>query len=424
MRPAELGEFLGQGAVLGRGSALRQAIEDDRLGSFIFWGPPGSGKTTLAQIIAGRTRAHFETISAVAAGVADVRRVIASAHERLLQDGKRTILFIDEIHRFNKAQQDALLPAVEDGVVHLIGATTENPYFEVTSALLSRCRVFRLEPLSDADVTKLLERALADATRGLAHLRATASPEALGHLVRVANGDARAALNALELAAQSVAPGADGQRHIDLAAAADAAQRRALRYDRAGDGHFDTASAFIKSMRGSDPDAAVYWLARMVEAGEDPVFIARRIVIAAAEEVGNADPQALVVATAAAYATTLIGMPEARIHLAQAAIYVACAPKSNASCAAIDAALDDVRRATDDSVPLHLRNSPHPALGAQHGYGEGYLYPHSYPGHVVHQTYLPPQLAGTTYYRPSESGDEAEVKERLARIRRLPGPSS
>ncbi len=417
MRPRGLDEYLGQESIVGPGTVLRKAIESDTLGSFIFWGPAGSGKTTLARIIASTTKAHFEQLSAVSAGVADVRRTIQEARERLAREGRRTVLFIDEIHRFNKAQQDALLPAVEDGTIHLIGATTENPYFEVTQALVSRCRVFRLEALSADQVRTLLLRALADPAEGLAHYRPQVDSDALEHLVRVADGDARSALNALEMAVLTAGPDAGGERHVDLQRAIDAVQRRALRYDRQGDAHFDAASALIKSMRGSDPDAAVYWLARMIDAGEDPVFIARRIVICAAEDVGNADPRALLVATAAAYATTLIGLPEARIPLAQAAIYVATAPKSNSCCVAIDSALKDVRERGDGGVPLHLRNAPHPGM-AQHGFGVEYKYPHNYPGHYVAQAYLPPELAGASYYQPAETGEEAEVARRL---RSLPG---
>jgi len=419
MRPASLEDFLGQEQVVGQGTALRQAILADRLASFVFWGPPGSGKTTLAGIIAKRTEAYFEQLSAVSSGVADVRRAIAAAKERLQATGQRTVVFIDEIHRFNKAQQDALLPAVEDGTIHLIGATTENPYFEVTGALVSRCRVFRLEPLAPEHVRTMLRRSLLDEVRGLGRMRPDVSEDALEHLVRVADGDARIALNALELAVHTAEPGEDGRRSVSLAAAVDAVQRRALRYDRSGDGHFDAASAFIKSMRGSDPDATVYWLARMIEAGEDPVFIARRIIIAASEEVGLADPTALQAAVAAAYATTMIGLPEARIPLAQAALHVAMAPKSNACCAAIDAALTDVRRGGQDAVPAHLRNAPHPALADQHGHGVGYKYPHDYPGHVTKQAYLPPQLCGAQYYEPSDSGLEAELRLRLSQLREL-----
>lgn len=409
MRPSGIDGLVGQERIAGPGTLLREAIERDRLGSFIFWGPPGSGKTTLALIIANSTKAHFAELSAVSSGVADVRRVINEARERLGASLQRTILFIDEIHRFNKAQQDALLPAVEEGAVFLIGATTENPYFSVVDALVSRCRVFRLEALGDADVRNLLIRAVKDEERGLAGQGVEVTPEAMDHLVNMSNGDARSALNALELAAQVTARDAGGKRIITLNVAADAIQRRALRYDRQADGHYDTVSAFIKSMRASDPDAAVYYLARMIEAGEDAVFIARRIIVFAAEDVGNADPGALRVAVAAAQATAMIGLPEAQIILAQAAIYAASSPKSRSICDAIDSALRDVREMRDHGVPLHLRNVPHPGLAA-HGYGR-----------VQGPTpsCLPPEMAGTVYYRPSESGHEADIGRRLAHWKQL-----
>lgn len=413
LRPRDLDEFVGQEHLLGEGRVLRRAIEAGRVPSLILWGPPGSGKTTLARLIAARTGAHFEPLSAVTAGVADLRRAIDAARDRLGMERRRTILFVDEIHRFNKGQQDAVLPHVEAGTVILIGATTENPYFEVNAALLSRCRLFRLEPLADAEVRALLVRALADRERGLGAVGAEVAPEALDHLAAVANGDARAALNALELAVSSTAPDADGVRRIGLDAAAEAAQRRPLAYDHEGDNHYDTVSAWIKSMRGSDPDAALYWLGRMIEAGEDPRFIARRLLIHAAEDVGLADPQALVVAAAAAQALEWVGMPEARLPLAEATLYIATAPKSNSTYEAIGRALKDVRERRFEGVPVHLRDASYRGA-AKLGHGRGYLYPHDHPGAWVAQRYLPEGVPGG-YYRPSDRGYEAEVRRRLAR---------
>ena len=414
MRPRSLEEFVGQSDVVGPGKLLRRMIEADRVPSLIFYGPPGTGKTTLARIIAESTRCHFEQLNAVAAGVADVRRVLGEAEERRKLHGQRTILFIDEIHRFNKAQQDALLKAVEEGLVTFIGATTENPFFAVTGPLLSRARLFRLEALAPDELKTLARRALSDPERGLGAYRVEIEEEALDHLVQTADGDARALLGALELAVLSTPPGADGVVRIDRTVAAESSQRRVLRYDRDGDFHYDTASAFIKSMRGSDPDAALYWLARMLEAGEAPRFIARRIVIHAAEDVGNADPRALLVAVAAAQALEMLGLPEARIPLAQAAVYVATAPKSNASKVAIDAALAAVKAATEDRVPVHLRDASYPGA-AKLGHGQGYLYPHDYPEKWVAQRYLPESLAGAEFYHPASSGYEQTIAERLAR---------
>ncbi|HHV62888.1 MAG TPA: AAA family ATPase [Firmicutes bacterium] len=417
MRPRTLDEFVGQEHIVGPGRLLRRAIEADRLSSLIFYGPPGTGKTTLAYIIAGKTRSHFERLNAVTSGVADIRKVIEAAAERLAASKQRTILFIDEIHRFNRAQQDALLPAVEDGTIILIGATTENPFFEVNSPLISRSRIFKLEPLTDEHVAMILRRALDDRERGLGNYRIEIDEDAFRHIVDVANGDARAALNAIELAVITTQPGEGGVRHITLEVAEESIQRRALRYDKQGDNHYDTVSAFIKSMRGSDPDAAVYWLARMIEAGEDPRFIARRLVICASEDVGNADPHALLVATAAAQAVDFVGWPEASIVLAQAVIYVATAPKSNASYLAINAAKKDVEDMRSGDVPVHLRDASYRGA-ARLGHGKGYKYPHDYPGHHVPQDYLPENLRGKVYYTPSDNGYEIKIKERLERLRR------
>ncbi len=419
MRPRTLDEFVGQQEILGPGKLLRRAIESDRLfSSIILWGPPGTGKTTLASIIANRTAAHFETLSAVLAGVADIRRVVAEAEERRNLYGQHTTLLVDEIHRFNKAQQDALLPHVENGTITLIGATTENPYFEVIGPLLSRSRVFQFRPLEKSETIELLRRALSDSERGYGGRKIIVSDEALDHLAEVAGGDARTALNALELAVESTPPGADGVVQMDLAVAQDSIQRRALRYDRAGDEHYDTISAFIKSMRGSDPDAALYWLAKMLYAGEDPEFIARRMVILASEDIGNADPHALVVAVAAAQALQFVGLPEAQLNLAQAAIYLATAPKSN-SVLAIGEALGEVERAGQVEVPDHLKDSSRDRDAL--GHGKGYQYPHSFPDHFVVQNYLPEALEGKIFYRPSDQGFEKEIAERVRKWREALG---
>jgi putative ATPase len=389
IRPRTLDELVGQRQVLGEGSALRVAIETDRMGSAILYGPPGSGKTTLARIVAGTTGAAFEELSAVSATVSQVREVIAQARERLGANGRRTILFLDEIHRFNKAQQDALLPAVEEGLVTLIGATTENPYFEVNSALLSRCQIYELEPLSPEDLDEVVRR-------GVSFLGASVSDDLVSSISRHAGGDARNALNILELAWQTAGEGPLEERHVE-----DAARKRPLVYDKGADAHYDFTSAFIKSMRGSDPDAAVYYLAAMLEGGEDARFIARRMVILASEDIGNADPQALVVAVAAAQAVEHVGLPEAQLNLAQAALYLATAPKSNAVVRAIGEARRDVREHGNLRPPKSLRDAHYP--GAKRlGHGEGYVYPHSDPaGFDV--DHLPEQLKGRTYYRPTES---------------------
>ncbi|GIM44665.1 ATPase AAA [Collibacillus ludicampi] len=415
MRPRTLDELVGQEDVIGPGKLLRRAIESDQLHSLILYGPPGTGKTTIAQIVAGHTKSFFCTLNAVTAGIADIRQVVERAKENLSMYNKRTVLFIDEIHRFNKAQQDALLPHVEDGTIILIGATTENPFFEVNPALLSRSRVFPVKRLEEKDLREIAERALRDKERGLGHFRVHLDDDALDHLIRYADGDARRLLNALELAVLSTVPGDDGIVYIDLGVAEESIQQRAVQYDKNGDQHYDTISAFIKSIRGSDPDAAVYWLAKMIAAGEDPRFIARRLVIAASEDIGNADPRALQVAVAAYQAVELIGMPEGRIPLAQAVTYLASAPKSNAAYKAINEALDDVRNGMSLEVPVHLRDAHY--KGAERlGHGRGYLYPHDYPGHVVEQQYLPDELLHRRYYRPSTNGYEATIKRYLEHV--------
>jgi putative ATPase len=412
MRPQSLDEFVGQEHIVGPGTLLRRAIETDDLPSLVLYGPPGTGKTSVASIIARLTHSHFEQINAVTAGVADLKRIITEALDRRAYYQTRTILFIDEIHRFNKAQQDVLLPAVEDGTIILVGATTENPFFEVNATLVSRSRVLQLEPLRDDDVRTILRRALA-APRGLGHLKIAADEDALAHLVNIANGDARVALNALEAAVTIAPQEEDGGRRITLAVAEEASMRRALLYDREGDAHFDAISVFIKSLRGSDPDAAVYWLARMLAAGEDPRYIARRMVVHAAEDVGLADPLALLVATAAAQAVEFVGLPEARIPMTEAAIYIATAPKSNSVVEAIGAALRDVEEVRADPVPRHLRDASHSLAAARLGHGKGYKYAHNYPGHFVDQQYLPDNLRDRIYYQPSESGLEKEIRRRL-----------
>jgi len=413
MRPQTLEEFVGQDHLVGPGRVLRRAIEADELTSVILWGPPGTGKTSLAHIIANVTHSHFVQVNAVTSGVAELKRIIEEARERRLLYGTRTILFIDEIHRFNKAQQDVLLPYVEDGTLILIGATTENPFFEVNATLVSRSRVFQLEPLRPEHLRVIVERALRDPERGLGKYRIHLDEQAMAHICNISNGDARVALNILELACMTTPPDAQGVRHVGLPEVEEASQRRAVLYDREGDQHYDSISAFIKSMRGSDPDAAVYWLARMLYAGEDPRYIARRMIVHAAEDVGLADPMALVVATAAAHAVEYVGLPEARIPLAEAAIYIATAPKSNSVVQAISRAMEDVERKRAEPVPIHLRDSSHPQVQARMGHGKGYKYVHDYPGRFVVQQYLPDNLQGTIYYEPSDSGFEEEIRKRL-----------
>jgi putative ATPase len=412
IRPQTFAEFVGQEHLVAEGRVLRKCIEADQLPSMVLWGPPGSGKTTLAHIIANVTKAHFSPLSAVSAGVADLRRVMEEARKRLKSSGQRTILFVDEIHRFNKAQQDAVLPFVENGTVTFIGATTENPSFEVISPLLSRCRVFRLNLLSDEDVKLLVERAIRDRERGLAEHGITISEEALRHLVTISNGDARVALNALEMAAFATLPDDSGSRSIDLAAIEEAMQHRALLYDKGGDQHYDLISALHKSLRGSDPDAGLYWLGRMLEAGEDPLYIARRLVRFASEDVGVADPQALVITVAAQQAVHFVGLPEGNLALAEAVVYLATAPKSNSLYQAYSRVQKDIQQGRNEPVPLHLRN-PVTDLMRQMGHGQGYKYAHDYPGHFVKQQNLPTFLQGKRYYVPTEQGYEKEVADRL-----------
>jgi putative ATPase len=412
MRPQTFAEFVGQEHLVADGRVLRKCIEADQLPSMVFWGPPGSGKTTLAHIIANVTRAQFSSLSGVSAGVADLRRVIEEAKKRLKASGQRTILFVDEIHRFNKAQQDAVLPFVENGTVTFIGATTENPSFEVISPLLSRCRVFRLNLLSDEDVKLIVERAIEDTERGLGKFRIIVSEEALRHLVTISNGDARVALNALEMAAFATLPDGDGSRSIDLSAIEEALQHRALLYDKSGDQHYDLISALHKSLRGSDPDASLYWLGRMLEAGEDPLYIARRLMRFASEDVGVADPQALVIAVAAQQAVHFVGLPEGNLALAEAVVYLATAPKSNSLYQAYSRVQKDIQQGRNEPVPLHLRN-PVTDLMRRMGHGQGYKYAHDYPDHFVKQQNLPPFLQGKRYYVPSEQGYEKEIADRL-----------
>lgn len=409
MSPRSLDEFVGQEEILGRGKLLRRAIEADKLTSIILWGPPGVGKTALARVIARTTKARFERVNAVTSGVQDLRKIMETARELISRYQSRTILFIDEIHRFNKSQQDALLPAVEEGTLILIGATTENPYYEINAALLSRSRIFRLSRLQPEHIRKILQRALQDPDRGLGRYKVTITSDALEHWVHMSGGDARSALNALELAVLTTSEDEKGIKNITRKVAEESIQEKAVFYDHEGDQHYDVISAFIKSIRGSDPDAALHYLARMIRAGEDPRFIARRMVILASEDIGLADPQALIIANGAIQALDFVGMPEARLPLAEAAIYLACAPKSNSVIKAIDAALNDVAHQDIGFVPAHLRN-PHCAETKELRNEQAYLYPHDFPGNYVDQQYLPDPLQDVIYYHPTTNGTEKKIK--------------
>lgn len=408
-------EYVGQTHMLGKGKLLTRAIESDRVTSLILYGPPGTGKTTLAYCISNKTDAVFERVNAVASNVEELRKIIAAAQNRRMNTGRKTIVFIDEIHRFNKAQQDVLMPDVENGNIILIGATTLNPFFSLVSPLLSRSLVFELQPLTEAEVLMLLKRALNDKERGLGFLHIKADMKALNFLAKICDGDARKALNALEIGCLTTPKNRDGKVSFTLEVAQESIQKKQVNYDRDGDAHYDTISAFIKSMRGSDPDAALYWLAKMIYAGEDPRFIARRISICAAEDVGNADPQALVLAMSAFHAAEVLGLPEARIPLAQAAVYIACAPKSNAAITGIDNALADVKENKTQGVPTHLKDAHYP--GAKNlGHGEGYKYVHSYEGHYVDQDYMEKKIH---YYFPSDQGYEVKIAARLKSLKKI-----
>jgi putative ATPase len=418
MRPRTLQEFVGQEHILGEGKLLRRAIEADQLGSIILWGPPGSGKTTLARVIANTTRSEFESLNAVLAGVKDIREVIDRARQRLVADivtrPRRTLLFVDEVHRFNKAQQDALLPHVENGTITLIGATTENPYFEVIKALVSRSRIFELRQLEQQHILTVLHAALDDRVRGFGGRKLRVDPGALAHIARTAQGDARNALNALELAVETTPPGPGGEAVVDLLVAEESIQKRALLYDKDGDAHYDTISAFIKSLRGSDPDAALFWMAKMIAAGEDPRFVARRMVIFASEDVGLADPMSLVIATSAAHAVEYVGLPECQFNLAQACLHLATAPKSNSTLGYFEA-LKSLEGGADDEVPNPLKDPSRDKKGL--GHGKGYKYPHAFREHWVAQQYLPNALQGRYFYEPGDAGYEAQVKARIEQLR-------
>jgi len=416
MCPRTIDEFVGQEHIIGKGRMLYRMIKADRISSVILYGPPGTGKTALARLIANTTKSNFQMLNAVTAGVADIKRIIEDTQNKLLNPSGKTVLFIDEIHRFNKAQQDALLPHVENGTIVLIGATTENPFFEVNKALISRSTVFMLKPLTEAEIEIIIKNAVSDKERGLGNYDIEITDGAVKFLAKASNGDARIALNALELAVITSDIGADGKIYIDEKAAEDCIQRKSITFDKSGDSHYDNISAFIKSMRGSDPDAAVFYLARAIYAGEDPEFLARRIIICASEDVGMANPNALQTAVAAAEAVKMVGMPEARIILAHAAIMVATSPKSNSCYMAVENALHDVETKRTGDVPLHLRNPVTPGMGSL-GYGKGYKYAHDYPGNIVKQQFLPDEIAGTVYYNPTSNGYEARIKEWLKKIR-------
>jgi putative ATPase len=413
MCPEKLEEFAGQGHIVGEGKLLRRAIESDRISSVIFYGPPGVGKTALAMVISQKTGGEFHRKNAVSSNVSDIRSVIEAAKRQRALHGKKTVLLLDEIHRFNKAQQDVLLPALETGQLILIGTTTENPFFSVNSALLSRSQIFEFKKLEEKEIISLLEKALRDKKRGLGNIDVCFDDGALAHIAKMADGDVRRALGALEIAVLTTGPEGDGTVRITVPVAEDSIQKKNIVYDKGGDAHYDAASAYIKSMRGSDPDAAIYWMAKMIEAGEDPRFIARRLVICASEDVGNADPQALVLATAAMQASDFIGFPEARIILSQATIYVACAPKSNSAYTAIERATEDMRTERTQEVPDHLKEGGYKGA-SELGRGDGYKYPHSYSGHYVRQGYT---LNKKRYYIPGDLGYEKEIKKRMGRIR-------
>lgn len=417
MRPRTLAEFVGQKHIIAKDKLLYRLIQADKLSSVVFYGPPGTGKTTLAHIIANHTKSAFYELNAVTSGKKEITEVIDKARENLGAYNRKSILFIDEIHRFNKAQQDALLPSVEGGLIILIGATTENPYFEINSPLLSRSTIFEFKMLTDDDILDILNRTLDDKKRGYGNMNVMVDENALNHLAQMANGDVRRALNALELGVLTVERNENGTIHIDLAAAQECIQKKAVQYEKKGDNHYDTISAFIKSVRGSDPDAALFWLAKMLEAGEDPKFIARRIVILASEDIGNAEPLGLVVAVAAARAVEMIGLPEAQLNLAQAVTFLASVPKSNAATMGIGAATKAVRESSNLAVPPHLQDAHYPG-SKKLGRGTDYVYPHDYPGNYYPQQYLPDDLVGQIFYEPSENGFEKKIKNRLELIRK------